>query len=268
MAQSGSRSFETSPPNWLELVVDRIDLDAAFEALRGYDHFHSSTLRGKVRQHQNLTEEARRHFDDAEARYQAIRCPSPRERVLFFYLHAYRFDNAIFEEAIECGSETRLATDRVLKDLLTYRCPDEPTLDQIKIHIIGTYQVLRGEYEDGLSTFEKLVEESKGRVEDQRVGFFLGAAAAAAELGMIETAERHYQNAALAVHLLDKNFKLALFYSRLYALLERWDRHQEAEDWLRLLRRLPGCEDSKRCFVERARIMSEAARERDRIVLF
>ena len=53
---------QAAPKNWITLVTDRCDLDLAFEALDGWDHFHTDTIRGRIRSLQLRPDEAWQHF--------------------------------------------------------------------------------------------------------------------------------------------------------------------------------------------------------------
>ena len=56
----------TGPENWISIMVEEMDFEKAFKALEGYNHFHTSTLRGKVRMLMMDLEGSWHHFAQAE----------------------------------------------------------------------------------------------------------------------------------------------------------------------------------------------------------
>ena len=72
MAYEKWNTGETSPIDWLVLVMDKMEFDKAFQVLDKYTHFHSSTLRGKVLMLQMRHENAFEHFDRAEEKFKKI----------------------------------------------------------------------------------------------------------------------------------------------------------------------------------------------------
>lgn len=267
MSRTFRGAHETSPENWLKLVMEDCDFERAFRALSGYDHFHTSTLRGKMLMHMLRPAESWMHFDRAERVFRRIESPTERELTLFFYRFVYRFDNASFSEAVRSTPASRTRTDRMIRELLEFDCPASRIIDQIRVFSIACFHLMRGDYRTGLELFEKLLEESRLEYEDQRAGFFLGAAACAKELGLDGTAESHLENASLSTNMIGSNFKQAIFYARLYTILMRWDRPEEARTWQGRLERLECSPRAKRFFALRAKYLTVAARESDRLLL-
>src|SRR5260221_14734227 len=89
---------EAAPSGWISLINEQADLDLAFEALEGWDHFHTDTIRGRIRTLQFRPQEAWEHFEKAAARFPAF-SRSSINRLRHFYLKVYLFENAILEEA-------------------------------------------------------------------------------------------------------------------------------------------------------------------------
>ena len=239
-------------------MVEKADFIAAFDALSGNTHFHCESLRGKIRSIQLRTGEAWHHFQRAEELSQSVE-HSPQKRVFLFYLSIYRAENAYLEEAKNPGEESSKRTDYEIQRFLDIKCPELHIARQLQINFLGYYQLLRGEYRDALQTFNSLMKESQTRFEDQQVAFFCGAAAACKELGLEESAQQHYENSALAVNSLTQPYKIGLFSARLYTLAMHWGKQKEAEDWLARLENLPCPEESRQCFIERAKLLTTAS---------
>lgn len=249
------------PPGWMEMMVEKADFKAAFDALEGYPHFHSESLRGKIRSIQLRTQEAWEHFQKAEELSKSYE-ESAQKRIFLFYLSIYRVENAYIEEARDPEEKTSERTDFEMQRFLDTKCPELVIAQQLQINFLGYYQLLRGQYQEALLTFKALMEESQTRFEDQQVAFFCAAAAACKELGLEEDAKKHYENAALAVNSLSQLYKIGLFCARLYTLMMHWEKHKEAEEWLQRLEKLPCPEDSRQCFIERARLFTVASSQR------
>src|SRR5258706_199678 len=61
-------SEQAVPEKWLDALNERCDLDQSFQALQGWDHFHTDTIRGRLRSFQLKPREAWDHFDLAVER--------------------------------------------------------------------------------------------------------------------------------------------------------------------------------------------------------
>jgi tetratricopeptide (TPR) repeat protein len=264
--KQSQKSSKACPDGWLELVMEGVDFERAFAALEGFNHFHSETLRGKMRSLQLRTGEAAEHFRRAEKR--ARRSPNDlRKPIRLFYLRFYALTNALIEEARSDDSEVRIETELEMQRFLECEDPDSLSTDQIRILMIGHYQLLRGNYDSALEAFECLIEESRSRIEDFQLDFFCGAQAAALALGDAAKAERHYENAQNLSQCISQPFKLALAASKLHVLLKYSGRDAEAQGWLDLLERMPIPPASRRHFLELAEIYLHASTVRNRIVI-
>src|SRR5262245_54387236 len=92
------------PEKWLETLNERCDLDRSFEALDGWNHFHTDTIRGRLRTLQLNPGEAWSYFDKALARSESFD-GTLRNILRRFYLKVYRFENALLEESIPGGGD-------------------------------------------------------------------------------------------------------------------------------------------------------------------
>ena len=255
-----------TPSDWHENFHKRVDFEAAFRTLDGHEHFHAETLRGKIRSLQLRTKEASKHFLTAMLLSKAAK-KNAQTLVRILYLHSYMVQNALLHEALHSPKEIAVETELTMEKFLDLEDPDLLHADQVRILVIGFYQLFRGNFHSALEAFECLIEESKNRVEDRQVDFFIGATAAHLALGHGDQAERHYQNASLALNTVSKLFLIALAYSRLIILTRVWDRADEADKWLTALTALPIPEASKIHFLRFSKALADFSSSNRRIAI-
>ncbi|MBI4583697.1 MAG: hypothetical protein HY717_06715 [Planctomycetes bacterium] len=246
--------------------MDKVDFEASYKALDGFTHFHSETLRGKIRSFQLRTKEAVEHFRRAEDLSKAAE-KSPTNHLRLFYLRFYSLHNAMVEEVLQESGEICLNTELEMQRFLDFEDPNTLTTDQIRILMIGHYQLLRGNYHSALEAFECLIEESRSRIEDVQVEFYCGACAASYALGFHNNAERHYENALMSLNFLSKTLKIAGAYSKLYTLIKHMGRADEAKEWQQALERLAIPKESLQHFLKLEGAYSNASAIRNRIVI-
>ena len=240
------------PEDWLDRVRREIDFDAAYDALEGYEHFHTSALRGKLRLYQRRFDEARQHLFQAEELYRSGASPRLQDRVRYFYLKSYHYECALCDE-VQCNGP-KAETDIAFRQLIETVAPDLLIVLQVRSFAIGQCALHRQRYEDALETFSALLEEGGDRVDHTMAFFYAGHAAAAWELGQKDIAERSYENAALATGLAETPYSVCLYAMWLYLLSAYWGRESEAERWRDLLLAQPGSTKSKNQLLERAEL--------------
>ena len=98
MPQKHREPEQAAPLSWITLVNDRCDLDLAFDELDGWKHFHTDTIRGRVRSLQLRPQEAWTYFEKAQAKAEKYE-HSLRNKLRRFYLKLYRFENALVEDS-------------------------------------------------------------------------------------------------------------------------------------------------------------------------
>jgi hypothetical protein len=96
------RADQPCPANWRDILLNEVDFEKAFDALRGFEHFHSETLRGLVRMFQLRTKAAWKHLRRAEALYLDQRS-QPEAEKHFFLLRLAAMDNALIDEVMDHG---------------------------------------------------------------------------------------------------------------------------------------------------------------------
>src|SRR5688572_23345811 len=95
---------QSTPKDWLNLVTQGCDLERAFQALEGWEHFHTDTIRGRIRSLQLRPQEAWDYFEKAEGRAREYG-QTLRNLLRRFFLKLYRFENALVEESADSGSQ-------------------------------------------------------------------------------------------------------------------------------------------------------------------
>ena len=257
---------QAAPHDWISIVNERADLDLAFETLEGWTHFHTDTIRGRIRSLQLRPVEAWEHFERAEARAQEF-TRSVRNVLRRFYLKVYCFENAVIEESASEGA-SRSKTDERLKSLLEADAPESEVATHIRLFNNAVYLLHREEYTRARELFLRLLRESRKRSGDEKSGFYLGAAVAHRALGETAEAERQMENGALSIPALSNTFNMGIYAGSLAALLRIWGRDEEAKEWDEFLVRLRIPPKTAQLFRERSRRILERSSSLKRVFLF
>jgi tetratricopeptide (TPR) repeat protein len=257
---------QAAPKNWIMLVTDRCDLDLAFEALEGWEHFHTDTIRGRIRSLQLRPDEAWDHFENAQKRSESYGS-SLRNVLRRFYLKIYRFENALIEESgSDAGDPSKM--EDCLRALLCGETPDAEIARTLNLFSKGLCRLHREKYAEAKKIFHKLLQESRDRLGDEKAGFYLGAAVAHRGLGEEEESDRQIENASLFIPALDNAFNMGYYAGALAALLRIWDKEEEASEWDAFIQRLKIPPKTIRLFEERSRRIVERSLKLDRVFLF
>ena len=258
-------SDKAVPDNWLELLNERCDLDQSFAALEGWNHFHTDTIRGRIRYMQLRPREAWAHFDQALSRSAGF--DGLRNILRRFYLKIYRFENALLDESLPEGGDPA-STEACLQEILHGDTPNSEMVRQFRLLTIGTYLLHQQNYAAAKNLLLRVIHESEMTAGDEKTGFYLAAAAAHRGLGENSDADRQLENACLSIPALDNTFNMGLYSSIVHALLRIWGRDQEAGEWEEFLLRLKLPPKTLEIFRERSRRIVERSSNLHRIFLF
>jgi hypothetical protein len=259
-------SDQAAPSDWIALVNERADLDVAFVALDGWDHFHTDTIRGRIRSLQLRPDEAWKYFRTAEERADTF--PRSLRNVLRrFYLRVYCFENAIIEESGPGGSRSG-QTEELLRKILASDTPDSDVAALIRTFCQALYLVHQQNYVSAKKHLLKLLDQSRNRNGDEKAGFYLTLAATHRALGEDPEADRQMENACLAIPTLSNTFNMGIYAASVSAILRLWDREEEACEWDQFVVRLRIPETTARVFRERSRRILERSQELKRVFLF
>jgi hypothetical protein len=254
------------PEKWLESLNERCDLDQSFEALEGWNHFHTETIRGRLRSLQLKPREAWEHFERATARSGGFDA-SPRNALRRFYLKVYRFENALLEESIPGGGDPG-RTESCLKAVLRGDAAASGMVRQFRIFTIATYLLHKQNYGAAKNLILQVIRQNETTAGDEKTGFYLAAAAAYRGLGESAGADRQIENACLAIPTLDNTFNMGLYSAIVHAFLRLWGREREAGEWADFLMRLKIPAKTIELFCERSRRIVERSSNLHRIFLF
>jgi tetratricopeptide (TPR) repeat protein len=257
---------QAAPNEWITLVNDRCDLDLAFKALEGWNHFHTDTIRGRIRSLQLRPHEAWGFFRKAEERADEFG-RSLRNLLRRFYLKVYRFENAVIEESTPEGGRPG-ETERCLKDLLRGDTPDSEIASQLRTFAHGVYLLHKEDYPAAKKLFKKLLRDSRDRIGDEKTGFYLGAAVAHKALGEEAEAERQMENACLFIPALDNTFNMGCYAGTASALLRLWEKEDEGNEWDEFLVRLKIPRKTADLFRERSHRIYTRSASLKRVFLF
>jgi len=257
---------QAAPHDWITLVNDRCDLDLAFKALQGWDHFHTDTIRGRIRSLQLRPKEAWEFFRLAEERAEEYG-RSLRNILRRFYLKVYSFENALLAESEPDGGSSA-QTERCLKSLLSTEVPDSEVASQLRTYSHALYLLHKEDYATAERMFKRLLRDSRDRIGDEKTGFYLGAAVTFRGLGEEAEAERQLENACLFIPALDNTYNMGLYAGTASALLRIWEREEEAREWDQFLTRLKTPKKTSDLFRERSKRMYMRSASLKRVFLF
>jgi hypothetical protein len=260
----GHEPDQAVPTDWISLVNERCDLDLAFESLEGWDHFHTDTIRGRIRSLQLRPNDAWRFFRRADERSGAF-CHSPLNDLRRFFLKSYRFENAFVEESQAEGGRPGIAEECL--SALGKDVPDSEVAVQLRAFSQGVFCLHRGKPEEAKAIFRRLVSQTSSQILDQQVGFYIGLSVAHTALGEDDDAERQIENACLANLAIENTFTRGLNASVLIALFRTARREQEARDWEMFLRHLEIPPKTLELFLERCRRIQERSAGLGRLFL-
>ncbi len=256
----------SAPENWLPLLNDRCDVDLAFQALEGWNHFHTDTNRGRLRSLQLRPVEAWEYFRKAEER--AGEYSLSRQNLLRrFCLKFYRFENALIQESDPESADPEL-TQSCLKAVLRDGDSDADLAKQLRAYCRGMYLLHQERYGEAKKVFLRLLDRSRDHATDDRTVFHLAAAVAGRGTDDDEVSERQFEYASLSIPVLESKFNMGLYGGIAGALLRVWDREAEAAEWDAFLVHLKIPSKTADLFRERARRIVERTATLKRVFLF
>ncbi len=256
---------QAAPTDWIALVNDRGDLDVAFDALDGWNHFHTDTIRGRIRSLQLRPGEAWPFFERAEKNASQYR--GQRNDLRRFYLKVYRFENSLIEETDSDGAR-RARTAEHLGHLLESRPPASTIASQMQMYCQAVHSLHEGDCAGGKKLLQRILYESRSRFGDEKAGFYVSLAAAHRALGEIDEAERHMEYFCLSIPALSNAFNMGVYAASATAVFRLWGREEPASEWEEFIGRLKLPAKTVALFRERSRRIVERSRATGPIFLF
>jgi tetratricopeptide (TPR) repeat protein len=262
MKSDGDRA---TPENWLE-VFNECDLDKAFDVLDGWHHFHTDTLRGRVRSLQLRPKEAWKWFSKAESKVMRFE-NSTKNLYRYFYLKVYCFENSIIESSKPDEGDDR-KIDETIREVMSFDVSYSPKASQLQKFCRGLRLLHLEEFAQAQRIFSKLIRENSDKVWDEMTAIYLSSAVALYELNLFDKAKRVFENAALSIPVLSAKFNMGLYASIAKALLKIWGREQEAMEWDGFIGVLKIPPKTIEILQERAERILERSESLNRIFLF
>jgi tetratricopeptide (TPR) repeat protein len=257
---------QAAPNDWITLVNDRCDLDQAFNALEDWDHFHTDTIRGRIRSLQLRPAEAWEHFQKAEARADEFG-RSLRNLLRRFYLKVYCFENSLIQES-QTGGGDPAVIEKYHRQLMSVEVPDSEVAGQLRMFNQGLFLTHTEDYPAAKKLFRKLLRQSRDRIGDEKTGFYFAAAVVHRALGEEGEAERQLENACLCIPALDNTFNMGHYAGVAIALLSIWEREEEAREWDQFLVRLKIPKKTADIFRERTKRILARSESLKRVFFF
>jgi len=243
------------------------DLDLAFEMLQGWNHFHTDTMRGRVRSLQLRSQEAWPFFEKALSRIHEFD-ESLQNKIRAFYLHIYCFENALVEESSGHGDPQ--LTSRYLDRVVRHRLEEQEfrIANELKEFLQVLFLINQERYREAKTIADHLLESSRNRLGDEKVGFFFAASVAYKGLGDERASTEQIENALLGIPTLAQRFNMGLYAGTAMALLRFWGMADRAQEWEQFLVHLRIPERTADIFRERARRMFERSAALKRAFVF
>ncbi len=256
----------TAPTDWIDLINDRCDLDLAFDALEGWEHFHTDTNRGRIRSLQFRSPEAWEYFRKAEEKSRKFE-GTLKNVIRRFYLKVYSFENALMDESLP-GKGDPGRTEACIEEILNWDHAISVGGHQLQMFCHGLYLLHQEEHLRAKEIFLDLLRENDSRVCDERPGFYISLAVAHWGLGEGAESDRHLENTGLCIPTLKNTFNMGHYAGILGAILRLRGRTQEAEEWEQFIVRIKIPEKTARLFAERSRRILERSTNLSRVFLF
>ncbi len=247
--KSQKAADRAAPADWMNLVNEKGDLDLAFDALDGWDHFYTDTIRGRIRSLQLRPKEAEPFFERSQARVEKFPA-TLRNFLRRFYHKIYVFENSIIAESAPEGGDPEL-TDKVLTDLMNMEIPETEMALQTRQYHKGLLLLNRGKFGDAKKCFLRIIKQSRDHMGDEKTAYYLGAAVALKQLGQETEANWQIENASLIIPTLENTLNMGIYSASLSAFLDLWGREAEAEEWKDFLLRLKLPEKTRRLLLQR-----------------
>ncbi len=268
MSEKGpqKQSDRAAPADWMALVNEKCDLDLAFDVLEGWNHFYTDTIRGRIRSLQLRPKEAMAYFELSAERVDDF--PNTLRNFLRrFYHKIYVFENSIIAESEPEGGNPD-QTDRFLKDLMEMEIPETEIALQTRQYHKGLFFLHRGRPEEAKKCFLRIIRQSRDRMGDEKSAYYLGAAAAHKQLGEDKDADKQLEYASLYIPTLENTLNMGIYSTTLAALLQFWERVDEAQEWLDFLGRLKIPGKTREMLLERNRRIVARSRALQRAFVF
>ena len=253
------------PENWLE-VFNTCDLDEAFKALNGWNHFHTDSLRGRTLSLQLRPTEAWEYFLRAETRVDNFQ-KTNRNILRHFVLKVFCLENCFVEESLPDLGNTQKAKE-IYKEILEFNAPNLDFARNYKNFARALYALHHKNYSGAIKTLNWLLRDTKNSMGDERTGFYLAASVAYRGEGDEATSDRFLENACLSIPTLENRFNMGLFTGVVIALLQLWGRNEGAHEWDFFLANLKISEKAANIFRERSRRMLERSASLNRVFIF
>ncbi len=254
------------PENWHEDLSSSLDFQKAYDALKGYEHFHTYILKGWMQTYLLQHDEAIENLEKAEKLFDQFEpnADNLRRRFLIF---SQSIENRFFLEIKHNTPEARFLTDEAIKKAQLNHEPPNPLTERILLRSEGAYHLLRGEFQTALEKYTSCLEKSNSDAEDSLFPY-AGAAAAAHELGYLKEARRHYENLELSLSFTESRLMFYLLSSWLCALCHHWGWENESERWHKTMEVMECSENSKQLLAKRTVLLKDNCKAGQMIPMF
>jgi hypothetical protein len=257
---------QSAPENWLQLLNDHCDIDLAFDGLKGWNHFHTDTNRGRLRSLQLRPAEAWEFFQRAEERADEF-AYSSHNLLRRFCIKFYRFENALIQESAPEAGDREL-TKSCLREVLRDESSDAAMAHHLRLYCKGMHLLHDEKYAEAKRVLLRLLDESRPFPADTRTVFHLATAVACRGMGEEEEAGQQLEYACLSIPALDSKFNMGMYAGIVGALFRIWDREPDAVEWDEFMAHLKFPPKTALLFRERARRIVDRTAVLKRVFLF
>jgi tetratricopeptide (TPR) repeat protein len=249
---------------WEGELERTLDFDRAFQSLAGVEHYHADTLRSMVRRFQVRFQDSLRHSDWALEKFPTE--PTSDDLTRYVRILAGRFESCLSMEMQSPTERNRCRTDESIDRLLESDLADGQIGRRLRQRAQGLFCLARGRFGDALEAFQELIQENRNEVRYCSLAY-VGAAAAAFELGSYKESRRHYENAELCMAFQPSRWVFSVFVSWLAGVCEHWGWDGEAKRWQETLNAIDCPAATRECLRRRSELLAKTVRSGACLVL-
>ena len=227
---------EIYPKDFRGEVNKRLDFEWAYNALEGYEHYHTYSIRGVMRMLQLRNDEALAEFDAAEQRF-----PEPKtDPARYNFIMTQRATIFLMQEAQDPSDASAERTDKEMERIEQFAAAyDDPKDERENIVRIASgklraaHHIARGRFAESLELSQRTISQCDSP--EQPTLAYVLAATACHELGLFKQSRRHYENVELCMAFYPDRIFFCMAIARLMSMSKYWGWEGEYQRWLQTL---------------------------------
>jgi tetratricopeptide (TPR) repeat protein len=254
------------PKGWVQVFVEKADLEAAFKGLSSCMHFHADTMRGRVRSLQMRVNEAEAYF--LIALEGSNRAPRTAKNIIRqVVLHTYWLENRLLQEPSNVAEDLPPLDHPAFPEDLKQAHPELQVVEHMHLSAEGFLRLHAGDYEAAASLYTDLVGKLREDVGGKLAFAYVGLAAATYNMGKPEEAARHFENAGLSIQVGGSTLDKLRVAANLYAIYRCLGPREAAADWRHFVDRIECPQATKDALLTRTKVVVERWARSEKLLL-